>query len=73
MLRSEYVADGGFLGSTEGFAVGSQVVSGIPVKARVEFKKVRQEMLEAKLIELGCSSDAGDFNVQFRDVPITRP
>lgn len=59
------------LGRNGGGVAETQLVSGVPIRARVRFDGVPSEADVASLVELGCYADS-QLKVQFRDVPLTR-
>ena len=83
--------DGSFLGSDQGSRssdVSADLISGVPVRARVSFQGGAEGVLSASVVELSATSsarsgvrvDRGDFSgssrsafrVQFRNVALTR-
>lgn len=73
---NEYTATQVQIGNQFGSAATAMLVSGIPIKAQLNFEKVLQQASTLTLLEINCYhtdlSALNSFGVQFRDIPITK-
>lgn len=73
-LGNEYYAEQRQIGGQIGYYVETVLISGVPVRAVINFEEVSPEATKIAVLEVGCRSvdKNKDLIVQFRNILITR-